>query len=127
LLPKSLDQNEIKHRWLLSTSVRQLELGEISPDRFAKAFIEEWELRLTPNEFLKGFSSWPSGLYPGADEVLRTLRRKYRIGCLSNSNIVHWEKFKGFSDYFDIALSSHLMGLIKPDEEAFSKALWRPS
>jgi HAD superfamily hydrolase (TIGR01509 family) len=123
LLPKTLELADLKHRWLMSASVRHFELGEMSPDRFAEAFIDEWGVRLTPEEFLKEFSSWPRGFYPGVDDLLRTLRRKYRIGCLSNSNVVHWEKFNGFSDHFDIALSSHLMGSIKPDEEVYFRAL----
>lgn len=36
---------------------------------------------------------------------------------------MHWEKFGGFKNDFDIAISSHQLGAIKPDNEAFLKAL----
>lgn len=123
LLQEPTNLKTIKARWLESPAVRSFELGEISAIDFASAFIGEWGIRLTPSAFLREFESWPSGLYPPAPETLRTLRRSYRVGCLSNSNEVHWRKFNGFSEHFDIALSSHLLGAIKPDDEAYLRAL----
>ncbi len=123
LLPGSDDARSLRSRWLISPSVRGIELGQISPHEFAAQFIEEWGLSLAPEEFILEFSSWPTGYYPGALELLERLRERYRIGCLSNSNAVHWERFLGFEDAFDISLSSHLLGAIKPDKDAFLKAL----
>jgi len=123
LLPEPLDTFLLKDRWLGSLAVRRFELGEIAPVEFAAAFITEWGIRLTTEAFLTEFTSWPSGFYPRAQETLRTLRQQYRIGCLSNSNVLHWEKFGGFEDDFDITISSHRLGAIKPDDDAFARAL----
>lgn len=113
----------LKSRWLTSPAVRRFELGKCPPDEFAIAFIAEWKLSLSPEAFLEEFYSWPSAFYPEARNTLCKLRQKYRVGCLSNSNALHWEKFGGFKDDFDIAISSHQLGAIKPDCDAFLKAL----
>lgn len=123
LLPERRDITALKHQWLASSAVRRFELGETAPGEFAVSFIAEWGLRLTPEAFLKEFTSWPTGYYPMARDALRALRKRYRVGCLSNCNVLHWEKFGGFEDDFDIAISSHLLGAIKPDDEAFVLAL----
>ena len=55
-------------------------------------------------------------------ELLARLRTDFRTACLSNSNELHWRKFDGFAGLFDIALSSHRLGVIKPDHAAFVRA-----
>jgi glucose-1-phosphatase len=123
MLPTSLDTAALKDQWLKSSAVRRFELGESAPSEFAVEFISEWKVAISPDAFLSQFAMWPKGLYPGARELLRSLRQEYRVGCLSNSNALHWERFGDFKDDFDIALSSHLLGVIKPDREAFTVAL----
>ena len=122
LLPEPLDKDVLRDRWLHSAALRSFESGLISADDFARRFILEWGLSLTQEEFLTEFMAWPSGFYPGAEALLRELRHNYHVSCLSNSNALHWEKFNGFAGYFDIALSSHLLGLIKPEHDIFIKA-----
>lgn len=119
------DADAVKRRWLASPAVRRFELGLDAPDDFARAFVAEWQLALAPQEFLARFAAWPRGLYPGAREILRALRRRFRVACLSNSNALHWERFGSFVGEFDLALSSHLLGAIKPDADAFERALER--
>jgi HAD superfamily hydrolase (TIGR01509 family) len=123
LMSEPRDTNTLKNLWLESSSVRRFELGKDSPYEFAVSFVAEWNICLSPEAFLEEFYSWPSGFYPGARNTLHSLRQRYHIGCLSNSNVLHWEKFDGFKDDFDIAISSHQLGAIKPDENAFSRAL----
>ena len=123
LMGEPKDFVTLKHLWLTSPSVRRFELGDGSPYEFAVSFIAEWSLCLSPEAFLEEFYSWPSDFYPEARNTLHSLRQKYRVGCLSNSNVLHWEKFGGFKDDFDIAISSHQLGAIKPDNEDFLKAL----
>jgi len=123
LLPVSVQTVDIKERWLSSRSVRQFECGEISANDFAEGFVAEWELELTPLAFLKEFSSWPRNFFPGARETVHELRKSYRVGCLSNSNPLHWSKFDDLEDMFDISLFSHLIGAIKPDPEIFALAV----
>lgn len=122
-LTEPLERLAIKEQWLLSPSVREFESGETEPMEFAEHFIDEWGLCLTPQAFLNEFTSWPRAFFQGARELLRELRTIYRVGCLSNSNPLHWEKFKAFEEDFDIVLMSHLLGAVKPDREIFLLAL----
>ncbi|MGZ8927651.1 MAG: HAD family hydrolase [Methylobacter sp.] len=122
-LPEPLEHIAIKERWLMSPSVRRFESGETEPFEFAENFIGEWGLRLTPQAFLSEFKSWPRVFFQGARELLRELRATYRVGCLSNSNPLHGEKFRDLEQDFDIVLMSHLLGAVKPDREIFLLAL----
>lgn len=122
LLPEPLEADAMRSRWLHSSAVRRFERGEIPSADFAAAFVSEWRLRLSPDEFLREHYSWPSGPFPGAVDAVRALRARHRVACLSNCSVPHWEKFRAFTDEFDIALSSHLLGAIKPDDEAYVRA-----
>lgn len=123
LSPSNLSNAEMKSKWLASFIVREFELGITSPQIFAARLIEEWRIPLDASTFLAEFASWPKAFYPGAVELLKHLRQQYTVACLSNSNAIHWQRFHGFREYFHVALSSHLMGLIKPDTACLARAL----
>jgi putative hydrolase of the HAD superfamily len=123
LVPESLDRDTLKDRWLRSSAVRQFELGQSAPEAFAADFIMEWGISLSADDFLAELAAWPVGFYPQARNLLHRFREKYRVGCLSNANTIHWERFSGFKAEFDIAISSHLLGAIKLDPEAFLRTL----
>ena len=53
--------------------------------------------------------------------MLSELRSTYAVCCLSNSNEAHWTD--AITDHFDFAFSSHLIGRIKPDRDAFEHVL----
>ncbi len=113
------DDQLLRDRWLSSPSVRDFELGRITAPEFAARFVAEWELSLSPAAFLADLEAWIDHVYPGAEELLATLRTRYRVCCLSNCNELHWATMAEFLRCFDDAFSSHLLGHIKPDEEAF--------
>jgi HAD superfamily hydrolase (TIGR01509 family) len=123
LMPEVVDTAVLKQRWLASPPVRAFELGQISAAEFAIRLADDYQLLCSPQEFLAEFTLWPRGFYDGALELMRTLRERHRIGCLTNSNVVHWERFSGFADIFDVTLSSHHIGVIKPDHECFEHAI----
>ena len=123
LLPEPIGLETLKRRWLASAIVRRFELGQITPQVFARELVDDWRLDSTADDFLAEFAGWPRGFYPGALDLLTRLRRGYRIGCLTNSNALHWERFNGFDGLFDVALSSHRIGLIKPDPACFAHAI----
>lgn len=123
LLAKPIDLRALKDMWLASPAVRRFELGISSPDEFAQTLIVEWRLTCEPQTFLAEFVSWPKGFYPGVAELLAQLRQRYKVVCLSNSNVLHWAQMRSFLDHFHISLSSHLLGVIKPDADCFTRAL----
>jgi HAD superfamily hydrolase (TIGR01509 family) len=123
MLPSHLGHDEIWRKWLGSPSVRSFERGMISPEQFASAFVDEWQIELEPSEFLQSFASWPKGLYDGAEELLQHLKDRHHLACLSNTNAIHWRRFPQLHALFDSCFLSHEIGHVKPDRGAFEYAL----
>ena len=118
-----LDIADYRERWLRSPAVCRFEAGRNTPQSFAEEFLAEWRIPLAHGDFLEEFTGWALGFYPGARELLADLRQRFRTACLSNSNELHWRKFGSFEGIFDIALSSHELGVLKPEDGAFARAL----
>jgi putative hydrolase of the HAD superfamily len=117
---------EIGPLWLRSPSVRAFETGRLEPLDFAAGMVAELNLDMPPQRFLDAFTVWPSGLYPGALEMIASIPRRYTRAALSNSNSLHWSRVMNemqLGPAFDHHFSSHLIGKIKPDAEAFHHVL----
>ncbi len=125
LLPEPIDAGATRDRWLASKSVRAFELGRSDPAAFAASFIAEWDLALSPGEFLAEFVTWPRAFWPDSLALIAELRPHHQVACLSNCNELHWARFGGFTEHFDAAFSSHLLGRIKPDRDVFEMVLER--
>ncbi len=113
--------------WLSSPAVRAFETGSISSDTFALRAVAEFGLSIAPSAFLDDFRGWLAGPYPGAHELVSSVRRSgVRTASFSNSNAVHWpimERHQCTMELFDANFPSHRLGLCKPDVEAFAKVL----
>jgi len=123
MLPSPIEHDEIWRKWLASPSVRSFERGMISPEQFAADFVAEWEIGLEPSAFLQAFAMWPKGLYDGAEELLRHLKGAHHLACLSNTNVIHWQRFPQLHTLFDSCFLSHEIGHVKPDRGIFAYAL----
>jgi len=121
LMNTNQPEAELIEIWLRNPIARKFELGQCSVNDFSHSIIREFQLAIAPHAFLAAFKSWPKGFYPGVKPMLRELRTKSRVCCLSNSNEAHWSNT--IADQFDFAFSSHLMGRIKPDHDAFEHVL----
>lgn len=113
---------EVRRRWIASPSVAAFERGALTGEEFAAAFVGEWNLDVTPQDFLDQFSGWALDFYPGARELVGAVRRRMATACFSNSNPIHWERnFKrfGIPQSFDHSFASFQLGVVKPDAEAF--------
>jgi putative hydrolase of the HAD superfamily len=114
--------DELWRRWLACPWVRRYERGGCTPGEFAAGVVEEWGLTVEPAAFLDAFAAWPVGPYPGADELVGRVRAEVPVGCLSNTNVGHWDR--NFSRWplfeaFDHRFLSFELGLLKPDREVF--------
>ena len=118
------DDAELWRRWLGCPWVRAFERGDCSADEFAHGVVEEWSLPLTPGEFLEEFRSWVGGPLEGADELVRSTRRHVAVGCLSNTNSLHWDQNEHRWELlraFDVRFLSFEMGCVKPDRDMFDR------
>lgn len=114
--------DELWRRWLGCPWVRSYERGECSADEFASGVVDDWGLTVEPATFLAAFAAWPLGPLPGAESLVARVRRSVPVGCLSNTNSLHWDDH--FGDWpilsgFDYRFLSFELGLLKPDREVF--------
>jgi glucose-1-phosphatase len=114
-------ETEVWRRWLTCEWVRRFERGQCSAPEFAAGVVADWSLPITGDEFLGRFRDWPDGLYAGALGMVEAVRGEATVGCLSNTNSLHWDVMEqwGLAGAFDHTFLSHQMGLVKPDEAVF--------
>ena len=118
----------ILERWTKCPHTDDFERGRLTPAEWAARFIHDWDVNLTPDEFLARFTTWSRRILPGAKELLEQLRGRYRLGALSNSNELHWERNTNelrIIELFEFAISSHQVGLCKPDPAIYKVAVDR--
>ncbi len=121
-----LDEKRLWSRWLECVSVRDFETGRIGPQEFAERTIEELELRVDPDLFLRRFIQFPKGFFPGAVDYIRSLSKTSITATLSNTNVLHWERLCSETDVerlFHRCFLSHRIGLLKPDEAVYRRVL----
>jgi HAD superfamily hydrolase (TIGR01509 family) len=118
------DDDEVWRRWLACPWVRTFERGGCSPEEFAAGLVEDWGLSVTPQAFLTSFAAWPRGPYPGAPELVAEVQQIAAVGCLSNTNALHWERHGAMVELvgrFEHRFLSFELGLLKPDRELFER------
>lgn len=121
-LPTTPTYAEILDQWLTSPTVRAFERGQMVPEDFAVAVVRELALPVSPTCFLADFARWVNRLYPGALDLLWQLSSAYTLGCLSNTNVLHWQRVQTVMQLeilFDHTFVSCETGLLKPDNETF--------
>jgi putative hydrolase of the HAD superfamily len=125
-LNNRITAEELWVMWLNSPAVRSFERGQASPEVFAEQIIKEIGLPVEEQQFLIEFAGWAKDLFPGALEVVRRVPSSYVRATLSNTNALHWPRLMDelmLADAFDHHFASHLIGKIKPDEDAFQHVI----
>ena len=114
-------EEEVWRRWLSCRWVRDFERGWCSNDEFAAGVVADWKLPISPADFLELFGSWPEGTYDGAEQLVSDVSARARVGCISNTNALHWAIYETWpiSNAFELSFLSHKLGLVKPDRELF--------
>jgi len=86
--------------------------------------ISDISLRLELVNLVRTSSNW-SRMHPGTTEVLESMRRKYRLGVISNSDGHMAEQLAsvGLGEYFEHVIDSGSLGYEKPSPKIFQAAL----
>lgn len=73
------------------------------------------------------YSAETEVLYPDAEQTLAKLHKKYKLGVIANQpeNLDGRLQKLGILQHFDVVVSSHDCGVVKPDEKIFRLALSR--
>lgn len=121
-----VDHETFMQTWLHCPAVRDFESGRSDIETFAQGVIENQNLSVTPEAFLDAFEAWPKGLFPSIKALIAEVRQRVVVGCLSNTNPIHWPMFAAELDdgaIFDHPIVSYQIGLMKPDREIFDYAI----
>jgi len=122
----SISRNRLEEVLWDETWIRRYERGEISTGEFHSYLCETAALKMD----LTGFREvWSSVFLPGllvSERLLATLRRKYPLILISNTNEAHFEFIRDkypVIDYFDQHVLSYVVGSLKPDRKIFEHAI----
>lgn len=102
--------------------------GTCSSQEFAKGAIDYFDLDMAPEEFIEEYKTWYVGPYPGAIDLVRELRGRYKVGCLSNMNELYVPRFLkelSLDKIMDDCIFSCEVKMLKPDPDIFRLAAQR--
>lgn len=108
-----------------SDELRKYEAGIITSDQFFERVVKQRGLDLNKKAFVKLFTG---RLTPIAEthELIRKLKKRYKLGLLSNTNEWDYEyeiKQCGVFSLFDSVTVSFKVGALKPDRKIYLDAL----
>ena len=113
---------EVWRRWLSCRWVRLFESGGCSETDFAAGLIEDWELPISEVDLLESFGAWATTPIAGAEDLVSETAGVVPVGCLSNTNALHWEHQLArwpMMELFGHTFLSFQTGFVKPDRQAF--------
>ena len=116
------DLHAVVSHWLESPTVQLFERGQCSVDTFASAIVKDYEIDMTPGDFIAAFKAWPQGLSTGAAQLVGDVSRSSTVACFSNTNVIHWNSqtdHEQIRNMFDATFASHEIGFVKPERAAF--------
>lgn len=121
-----LSRDEIRERVRASGIVPRLESGQIEPRPFVEQFCRALGCDISFDEFREiWFSIFsPETLIP--ESLLESLKGRYRLLLLSNTNAIHYEMIEQHYPHvhhFDHHVLSYKVGAMKPDEAIYREAL----
>ncbi|MBC6411842.1 MAG: HAD family phosphatase [Hyphomonadaceae bacterium] len=102
--------------------------GRCTDAAFLAAMTESFAPDMTPEDFADLWNSWVKPPYEGTKSILESLKDRYTLACLSNTNHLHWEYLKtriNLDELFDYTFASHHIHAAKPGPESFKIALER--
>lgn len=103
----------------------ELEIGKITIPQFCDEVRRQCpECVATDEEICWAWGELLTGIPAYRVEKLRSLRSKYRLFLLSNTNAIHWEEWDHLLEgCFEKIFLSYEMHLVKPDMEIFNEVL----
>ncbi|HTI90902.1 MAG TPA: HAD family phosphatase [Puia sp.] len=116
-----------------SSFFKEYEVGRLSDQQFIDSLRQLTGLSLSDEDIVESWNALLLDFPPERIQLLKQLRKSYRIFLFSNTNALHLaalqqtyrDTFGGGSleDHFEKTYYSHLMGMRKPDRESFEYIL----
>lgn len=108
---------------------QKVKRGQISEGEFLEMALGPLGIKGRPaqDEFMVRLIEGRDKVHPDMAALLRELKPQYRLGLLSNTQLVEMETWivekQGLKDIFDVVVSSAKAGTAKPDPEIYELAL----
>lgn len=122
---KQLD--DIKSKFQFGEVSDMFERGEISAGQFRAEVTQSLDLKITDEDFDKGWCDIYLDTYNGVDDLLVNLKSNYRLVALTNTNIIHngvWKlKYAETLQHFEMIFSSHELRVRKPEKKFYRLVL----
>jgi putative hydrolase of the HAD superfamily len=121
-----LDPEGARRFWLLSPAVREFETGRCGAEEFARRALAELGVAMSPEVFLPLFVNWDHGPMEGALDLLDALKPRFHLACLSNNNVLHWNRLleeTKLPEKLHRCYLSQEIGLMKPDPQSFAHVI----
>lgn len=103
------------------------EKGIISPAEFRNSFRDIFDLECTDEKFDTAWNAMLIKIFSDTKEILESLKGKYKLFILSNTNEIHYKAFidecENLLDYFNNTYFSHQIKMRKPDTEIYEYVL----
>ena len=117
----------LKSKFQFDVLFDEFERGEISNKEFRTEISQRLDLELTDKIFDEGWCSLYLDAYEGIDDLLISLKNKYQLVALTNTNSIHeqiWRiKYRENLRHFDKVFCSHELRARKPEEEAYQSVV----
>lgn len=133
LLDEKTDTDEFRDRFREKNEA--LERGELSKAAFVNFILSQARQGVQALDVILAWNSMLIGMPEEHFDMIKRLRKRYKLYVLSNINAFHHPRFHEmiaenhgiteFDDYFDRCFYSHLIGFRKPDIEVFDHVLKR--
>jgi len=127
-LTGAADELVVAARWMESPWVRRFESGGCTEQEFATGMLTEWGFPYTPEEFLENFLVWLGEPFDGAEQLIRDVAGHTMVGCLSNTNPLHWRNKIShwpLTALFEYRFLSFELDAVKPDFEIYERVIER--
>ncbi len=122
--PKELFKSHFNYE---DPELHQLEKGNISPQDYHKILSEKLEISWEYSHFVEGWNYVNIGVNEDLFPVLETLKKKFPLYVLSNTNLLHanniTSRFPKLFSYFKKNFFSHELHARKPDREIFDQII----
>jgi len=121
------DPESITPKFRVDKYYRCFETGEISPEQYRKHACNLLGIKLSDEDFDRGWNSIYLDLLPDIEQLLRKIQHRLRLVALTNTNVIHamdWRvRYSSILRYFEKIFASHEIGARKPDPESFNIVL----
>ncbi|MEY4701333.1 MAG: hypothetical protein RL326_1520 [Pseudomonadota bacterium] len=99
---------------------------EFSPRQLTQEVNGILKTALTEAQVVTAFNAELGATIETTAACLPSLKRRTQVGCLSNTNSIHWDhllKAYDFMGHFDRRFASQLLGSAKPEREIYEKVI----